>query len=307
MLTKIIANSTTNAQENIMLNINNVTIFNFRSHNVRTILKDGEPWFIAKDVCDVLEIANSRDAVSRIPDKDKMTVGLTDSHSGQRGGARSLTIISEAGLYRLVLRSDKPAAEPFIDWVTSEVLPTIRKTGSYGNISLPQTYEEALEELLKRVKAERVLKEKSQKLIAENTELREKNLTQGLTIAHNRDNVRFALAVRQSESTCLVGTLANYLKQNGYKTGPVKFFEYLRNEGWLCKQKGEAWNRPTKKALDSGFFKIKMNAYTKGQSEEIGVTHTPVLTMKGMQFFVQKLLSQTLDNPLTDSVSGSEK
>ena len=175
------------------------------------------------------------------------------------------------------------------------------------SVALPQTYEEALEELLKRVKEERILREQNAALLADNTRLEKSNFDKSLKIAHDRGNVQFALAVRQSESTCLVGTLANYLKQNGYKTGPVKFFEYLRNEGWLSKQKGEAWNRPTKKAMDAGFFKIKMNAYTKGQGEEIGVSHTPVLTMKGMQFFVQKLLSQTLDNPLTDSASGSEK
>ena len=273
--------------------------FVFNSTQIRTAIIDGEPWFVAKDVCEVLGIANSRDAVSRIPNKDK---GVASSDTP--GGVQNLSVISEAGLYRLVLRSDKPEAEPFIDWVTSEVLPTLRKTGGYA---MPQTYEEALEELLKRVKEERALREQNAALIADNTRLEKSNFDKSLKIAHDRGNVQFALAVRQSNSTCLVGTLANYLKQNGYKTGPVKFFEYLRNEGWLCKQKGEAWNRPTQKALEADLFKIKMNVYSKGQDGDVGIGHTPVLTMKGMQYFVEKLLGQALEKPLIDPASGSEE
>lgn len=105
---------------------NELIPFRFKTHDVRTVIIDGEPWFVAKDVCDVLRIANSRDAMSRIPDKDK-GVGQTDT----LGGVQKTTVVSEAGLYRLVLRSDKPEAEPFIDWVTSEVLPALRKTGKY--------------------------------------------------------------------------------------------------------------------------------------------------------------------------------
>lgn len=273
--------------------------FVFNSTQIRTLLKEGEPWFVAKDVCGVLGLTNPREAVTSLDQDELMSVLLTSG--GQR---REMNVVNESGLYALVFKSRKPEAKAFRKWVTSEVLPALRKTGSYA---MPQTYEEALEELLKRVKEERILREQNAALLADNTRLEKSNFDKSLKIAHDRGNVQFALAVRQSESTCLVGTLANYLKQNGYKTGPVKFFEYLRNEGWLSKQKGEAWNRPTKKAMDAGFFKIKMNAYTKGQGEEIGVSHTPVLTMKGMQFFVQKLLSQTLDNPLTDSASGPEK
>lgn len=273
--------------------------FIFNSMKIRAAIIDGEPWFVAKDVCNVLEIQNVTQALGTL-DPDELTY-VKHRSGGQR---REMNVVNESGLYALIFKSRKPEAKAFRKWVTSEVLPALRKTGSYA---MPQTYEEALEELLKRVKEERILREQNAALLADNTRLEKSNFDKSLKIAHDRGNVQFALAVRQSESTCLVGTLANYLKQNGYKTGPVKFFEYLRNEGWLSKQKGEAWNRPTKKAMDAGFFKIKMNAYTKGQGEEIGVSHTPVLTMKGMQFFVQKLLSQTLDNPLTDSASGSEK
>jgi len=79
-----------------------------KSDQVGSLLRDGNPWFVAADVCRVLEIANSRDAVARMDEDEKMTVDLTDSHSGQRGGAQMLTIINEPGLYTLVLGSRKP-------------------------------------------------------------------------------------------------------------------------------------------------------------------------------------------------------
>ena len=111
---------------------NELTRFEFHGKGVRTVTINGEPWFVAKDVCDILEIQNHRDALTRIPEKQK-GVASTDT----LGGMQNLSIISEAGLYRLVLRSDKPQAEPFIGWVTEEVLPQIRKTGRYE--ARPQT------------------------------------------------------------------------------------------------------------------------------------------------------------------------
>lgn len=113
--------------------MNEVTVFNFNQSHVRTVVRDGEPWFVAKDVCDVLEINNVGQALVRIPDHHK-GVSLTDT----LGGKQRISVISESGLYRLVLRSDKPQAEPFIEWVTSEVLPAIRKTGKYKSPSVPQ-------------------------------------------------------------------------------------------------------------------------------------------------------------------------
>lgn len=115
------------------MNNSAVIPFQFQTNTVRTVIRNEEPWFVAKDVCEALGIANSRDAVSRIPGKDK---GVASSDTP--GGVQNLSIISEAGLYRLVLRSDKPEAEPFIDWVTSEVLPTLRKTGKYDMSQTPR-------------------------------------------------------------------------------------------------------------------------------------------------------------------------
>ena len=111
--------------------MNDIQIFNYGYNPVRVIEKDGLPWFVAKDVCDVLEIKNSRDAVSALDNDEKMTVDISDGHSGQRGGAQFLNTISESGLYTLIMRSSKPQAKAFRKWVTGTVLPAILRTGYY--------------------------------------------------------------------------------------------------------------------------------------------------------------------------------
>ena len=111
----------------------NVLPFNFNSHTIGVLMRDGEPWFIATEICAALNYANSSDAIAtHLDDDERMTIADSDSHLGKRGGRRLLTIISESGLYALVLRSRKPEARKFAKWVTSEVLPSIRKTGSYS-------------------------------------------------------------------------------------------------------------------------------------------------------------------------------
>lgn len=111
--------------------MNELMIFNYQSNNVRTVQKDGEPWFVLRDVCAVLGTTNDRNVAARL-DADEKGVHQLDTP----GGMQSMTIINESGLYNVILRSDKPEAKPFRKWVTSEVLPTIRKTGSYGGVNL---------------------------------------------------------------------------------------------------------------------------------------------------------------------------
>lgn len=109
----------------------NLTTFDFNAAPVRVMMRDDQPWFVAADVCRVLEIANPRDAVSGLDEDEKMTVANTDGHSGQRGGAQSFNLISESGLYALAFKSRKPEAKTFRKWVTAEVLPALRQTGKY--------------------------------------------------------------------------------------------------------------------------------------------------------------------------------
>lgn len=117
-----------------MSNQTQLSTFNFESNSIRTLAIDNEPWFVAVDVCNALDIANSRDALLKLDEDEKTTVGLTDSQAGN--GAQSISIISESGMYTLILRcrdAVKKGSIPhrFRKWVTSEVLPTIRKTGKY--------------------------------------------------------------------------------------------------------------------------------------------------------------------------------
>ena len=105
---------------------NEIQIFNYNDHEVRTVQKDGEPWFVLKDVCGILSIGNVADVYARL-DTDEKGVGQIDT----LGGRQNMSIINESGLYNVILRSDKPEAKPFRKWVTSEVLPSIRKHGAY--------------------------------------------------------------------------------------------------------------------------------------------------------------------------------
>lgn len=111
---------------------NQVRVFeNTEFGKVRTIVKDGEPWFVAVDVCNALDIGNPSQAISRLDDDEKVTLTTNEGHSGKLGGAQMLNVISEAGLYSLILKSRKPEAKAFKRWITHEVIPTIRKTGGY--------------------------------------------------------------------------------------------------------------------------------------------------------------------------------
>jgi prophage antirepressor-like protein len=122
--------------------------FTFREKTVRTIQIDGEPWFVAKDVCDILGIGNAREALRNFPENERMTVSNTDGHSGQRGGAQSLNIISESGLFRLISKSRKPETEAFRTKVYTEILPAIRKKGYYAVPALQEQIDKLSTKLL---------------------------------------------------------------------------------------------------------------------------------------------------------------
>ena len=110
-----------------------IQVFNYDgSRQVRTLDRDGEVWFVAKDVCDVLGLGNPSEAIRPLDDDEKMTLNNSEGHSRQRGGAQMLNIVNEPGLYKLIFKSRKTEAKNFTRWVTHEVLPAIRKTGAYA-------------------------------------------------------------------------------------------------------------------------------------------------------------------------------
>ena len=111
---------------------NALQVYTYKTHNVRTTEIEGEIWFVAADVCDILELSNPTEALRALDEDEKMTLRNTEGHSGQRGGAQSYNVINEAGLYKLTFNSRKPEAKNFTRWVTHDVLPSIRKTGTYS-------------------------------------------------------------------------------------------------------------------------------------------------------------------------------
>lgn len=244
--------------------MNEVQLFNFENHEVRSLLINSEPWFIGKDVADVLGYKNQNDALSKHVDgEDKDTIAIRDSI----GRNRNTPIINESGLYCLVLSSKLPSAKKFKRWVTSEVLPTLRKTGQY------QVKELSGSELMAKalIEAQSVLAAKDKQI----EEMKPKAL--------------FADAVATSHTSILVGELAKILKQNGIDMGQKRLFAWLREKGYLIKRQGTDYNMPTQKAMELGLFEIKEGSYVNGSGVNI-TTKTPKITGKGQQYFINKFL-----------------
>lgn len=229
---------------------------------VRTVVIDDEPWFVAADVCRALDIGNSRQAVTRLDDDEKNTVTLNDGIPGNP----EKTVVNEPGLYSLVLGSRKPEAKAFKRWITHEVIPAIRKTGGYH---VPQSPEEQMAQGL--LAAQKLLAEKDKRI----EEMRPKEI--------------FADAVSVSKTDILIGDLAKLIKQNGHDIGQKRLFAWLREKGYLIKRKGLDWNMPTQKAMEMKLFRVKETVVTHSDVHTT-VNKTPKVTGKGQVYFVNKFL-----------------
>ena len=250
--------------------MNAMELFRYEDHEVRVVQgEDGEPWFVAADVCAVLELGTSNLARDLDPDEQGV-IELTTP-----GGVQSAKILSEAGLYSLVLRSRKPEAKAFKRWVIHEVLPSIRKHGGYLT---PQKVEEALlnPDVIIRLAMD---------LKAE----REHRLALATKVEEDAPKVAFADAVSASTTSIMVGDLAKLLRQNGVVTGQHRLFEWLRQEGYLIKQRGESWNMPTQRAMEQGLFEVKERTVMVPDGS-VRITRTVKVTGRGQQHFVNCLL-----------------
>ena len=243
--------------------MNEVQLFNFENHEVRSLLLNNEPCFVGKDVADVLGYADTNQAIRKHVDNEDR---LTRRFDGT-GQSRDMTIINESGLYSLVLSSKLPSAKKFKRWVTSEVLPALRKTGQY------QVKELSGSELMAKalIEAQSVLAAKDKQ------------------IEQMKPKVVFADAVATSHTSILVGELAKILKQNGIDMGQKRLFAWLREKGYLIKRQGTDYNMPTQKAMELGLFEIKEGSYVNGSGVNI-TTKTPKITGKGQQYFINKFL-----------------
>lgn len=244
--------------------MNEVQLFNFESHEVRSLLLNNEPWFVGKDVAEALGYSKARNAIAtHIDSEDKKDAPI----QGTLGGVQEMTVINESGLYSLVLSSKLPSAKKFKRWVTSEVLPALRKTGQY------QVNELSGQELMAKalIEAQSVLAAKDKQ------------------IEEMKPKVVFADAVATSHTSILVGELAKILKQNGIDMGQKRLFAWLREKGYLIKRQGTDYNMPTQKAMELGLFEIKEGSYVNGSGVNI-TTKTPKITGKGQQYLINKFL-----------------
>ncbi|MDB1547619.1 phage antirepressor KilAC domain-containing protein [Bifidobacterium adolescentis] len=250
---------------------NEIQRFDFKGASLRTLTDEaGEPWFVAKDACDILELNNVTEALRPLDDDEKSN--FRNSEVAQNGG-RAPLIISEPGLYKLIMRSRKPEAHEFQRWVTHEVLPQIRRTGGY----IPATdADDDMTILAKAVMIGQRTMEQQQRKIAE----------QQTRIVELEPKARFADAVAASDGTCLVGELAKMLRQNGMDIGQNRLFRLLQADGYLGKS-GSNRNVPTQRAMDLGLFRIKETTVTHADGHTT-VSRTPKVTGKGQRYFIDR-------------------
>ena len=252
--------------------MNNLQIFDSPDFGqIRTIQQNGEPWFVGKDVADILGYQNGSRDVNRHVDEDDRQNYQNGTFESNRG----LTIINESGLYSLILSSKMPKAKEFKRWVTSEVIPAIRKTGGYIAGSENMTDAEIMAKAV--LVAQSTIQQRDQRI---------KELENDVQAA--KPKVLFADAVSASDSTILIGDLAKILKQNGYNTGQKRLFQWLRENGYLIKRRGADYNSPTQSAMEMGLFAVKESTVIcpDGHTK---VNKTTKVTGKGQVYFINRL------------------
>lgn len=241
---------------------------------VRTVVINNEPYFVGKDVAEALGYTNSRKAIAdHVDDEDK---GVTKCDT--LGGRQDLQVINESGVYSLVFGSKLPTAKKFKRWVTSEVLPAIRKHGGYLT---PEKVEEVLLNpdtiitLATNLKAEQ-----------------EKRKAAELQIEADRPKVVFADSVSVSHTNILISELAKVLKQNGVPNmGQNRLFQWMRDNNYLISRRGTDYNMPMQKSMEMGLFCIKETTVNHSDGHT-SISRTPKLTGKGQIYFVNKFLNR---------------
>lgn len=253
--------------------MNELQTFNFEELPLRTMNIDGEPYFVGKDVAEVLGYKRTADAIREHVESEDKGVGKIQTP----GGMQNVTIINESGLYSLIFSSKLESAKRFKRWVTSEVLPAIRKNGIYAT-------DNVIENILNN--PDYIIN-----VLTEYKKEKEHNLVLEQQVKENKPKVLFADSVAGSDNSILVGELAKLLKQNGIDVGQNRLFKWLRNNGYLIKKSGESYNLPTQKSMDLEILDIKKRVINNpdGSSK---ITRTPKVTGKGQQYFINKFLSK---------------
>ena len=273
--------------------MNDLQLFKFENKDVRTLQIDGEPWFVGKDIAQILDYTNPSKAIrDHIADEDKLmgVQNVTPYIVDRQGRKQYPTLINESGLYSLILSSKLPSAKEFKHWITSEVLPQIRKTGKYAPKPLSR------EELLAKAVLEANTMIKEQKVLIEQKtkELEETNNK----LEEQKPKVIFAESVVASDSAILVRELAHLIKQNGFAIGEKRLYAWMRERGFICKGSCE----PTQRALELGLFEIVVRTVQRGDKSPLE-TRTTKVTGKGQVYFINKFCSGRQDKDIEDEES----
>lgn len=258
--------------------MNELRVFdNAQFGQVRTINKDGEPWFVGKDVAEALGYSNPRKALYDHVDIEDKTDGVTIRDS--IGRPQNPVIINESGLYSLVMSSKLPNARQFKRWVTNEVLPSIRKNGGYIAGQETMTDDELLANAL--MVAQRKIAARDKQI-----EVQEKQ------IEAMHPKALFADAVSASKTSILIGDLAKLLKQNGVDIGQKRLFQWLRENKYLISQKGASYNSPTQRSMEMKLFEVKETTITHADGH-ITINRTAKVTGKGQVYFINKFVGKS--------------
>ncbi|GIO25300.1 BRO family protein [Oceanobacillus sp. J11TS1] len=243
----------------------------FEGNQLRIVEQNNEPWFVAKDVCGILEINNSRQALSRLDEDEKAGVTLNDGSQN-----RTYQAVNEFGLYNLVLSSRKPEAKQFKRWITHEVIPSIRKHGAYAT---PSTIENIISDpdfgiqLLSNLKEEREFRMRLEKQQREDAPY-----------------TTFGKVVSQSDASVNIGTFSKMMyDQHGVNIGRNKMFQWLRDRGYLIKS-GRERNNPKQQYIEQGLFETTVSVISRTQGDV--ETLTTLITGKGQVKLSEKLLQE---------------
>ena len=254
--------------------MNDLQIFkNSEFGEIRTVTKNNEPWFVAIDVCNALELSNPTVVVGRLDEDERTKFNL-----GRQG---MTNIVSEYGLYNLILASRKKEAKKFKRWITHEVIPTIRKHGAYMTSEVIEKTLSDPDYLIRL--ATNLKEEKAKRALAE------------AQIEKDKPKVLFADTVSASNKSCLVGELAKLISQEAIRRGEINkkigqnnLFAWMRSNGYLCKS-GERKNQPLQQYVEQGLFELKKGTYVDGNGVNVLTTTTKV-TGKGIIYFINKFL-----------------
>jgi len=235
-----------------------ISVFRFHDFAVRMMLINDEPWFVLKDICGILDLDNPKRVADRLPSDCVKSHSLQNYTTGKR-----TMFVDESGLYQAIFESRKPEARAFTEWVTREIMPSIRKTGAYVK---PDIAAEALEKLVTNLQAE---------------------------LEAARPKITLAEAITGAENSILIGALAKILASNGVDVGQKRMFDILRQDGYLGRRKGEDYNLPTQKSIESGLFELVEFVMKVNGADMIHLT--PKITGKGQQHLIQKYLVEGIE------------